>query len=181
MRVITGLARGKKLITLEGQDVRPTSDRVKESIFSIIHFDVEGSAVLDLFSGSGQLGIEALSRGASSATFVDQSPKSIEITKENLASTGLMPKARVTNMNAIDFLKTTKNTFDIALLDPPYNKGTIAEVLPFLEKKMNDNGIILCEHEEKLELPSETEKFVLKKAYSYGRIALSLYVSKEDI
>lgn len=180
MRVITGTARGKRLVTREGQDVRPTSDKVKESIFSIIHFDIEGSSVLDLFSGSGQLGIEALSRGAASATFVDMSAQSVEVTKQNLVSTGLMSKARVTNMSAVDFLKGSKSTFDIALLDPPYHKGILAEVLPLLVTKMNENGIILCEHEDDLEMPGEVGNYIMKRDYSYGKIALSLYVTKEE-
>lgn len=180
MRVITGTARGKRLGTLEGIDVRPTSDRVKEAIFSIIHFDIEGSTVLDLFSGSGQLGIEALSRGAKYATFVDQSRNSVEMTKENLMSTGLMSNSRVTTMNAVDFLNGTKSTFDIAFLDPPYNKGILMEVLPLLEKKMTDGGIVLCEHESKLQLSDDFEKLKFKKRYNYGKIALSLFVVKGE-
>lgn len=180
MRVITGTARGKRLSTLEGIDVRPTSDRVKEAIFSIIHFDIEGSTVLDLFSGSGQLGIEALSRGAKYATFVDKSRNSVEITKQNLMETGLMSNSRVTTMDAVDFLNGTKSEFDIALLDPPYSKGILIEVLPLLEKKMTDGGIILCEHESELELPEETDKIKLKKQYKYGRISLSLYIVKGE-
>lgn len=180
MRVITGTARGKRLKTLESMDVRPTSDRVKESIFSIIQFDVEGSVVLDLFSGSGQLGIEALSRGAKHVTFVDNSKNSIEVTKENLISTGLSTNSRVANMESIDFLKGTKNTFDIALLDPPYNKGILLNVLPLLEEKMNDNGIVICEHEDSLKLPQKIGRLELSKEYKYGKISLSLYKIKGD-
>ena len=93
MRVITGSARGRNLITLEGEDVRPTTDRVKEALFSIIQFEIEGRKILDLFSGSGQLGIEALSRGAEKAVFVDSSKKSLEVTKKNLENTKLIEKA----------------------------------------------------------------------------------------
>ncbi len=175
MRVITGIARGKRLKTLDGADVRPTTDRVKESIFSIIHFDIEGSDVLDLFCGSGQLGIEALSRGASHTMFVDNSRNSIEVTKENLTSTGLMQNARIANMDSIDFLRGTKSTFDIALLDPPYNKGILEVALPLLEKIMNDGGIVLCEHECKLELDENIGRLKLAKTYKYGKISLSLY------
>lgn len=181
MRVITGTARGKRLSTLEGMDVRPTSDRVKEAIFSIIHFDIAGSTVLDLFSGSGQLGIESLSRGAKYVTFVDKSRNSVEVTKQNLMDTGLMSNARVTTMDAVDFLNGTKSEFDIALLDPPYNKGILMEVLPLLEKKMTDNGIVLCEHETTLDLPKEIGKLTFKKLYKYGKISLSLYVVKGEV
>ena len=116
MRVITGSARGKKLKTLDSYDVRPTSDRVKEAIFSIIHFDLEGSVILDLFSGSGQLGIEALSRGARHATFVDSSKNSADVTKENLTNTGFLASSRVVQMESIEFLRATNTTFDVALL-----------------------------------------------------------------
>ena len=180
MRVITGIARGKRLKTLEGADVRPTTDRVKESIFSIIQFDIEGSNVLDLFCGSGQLGIEALSRGASHVAFVDKSKRSIEVTKENLTSTELMSKARIVNMDSIDFIKTTNSTFDIAILDPPYNNGILEATLPLLEKLMNDNGIVLCEHEYKLELKEKIGRLKLFKTYKYGKISLSLYKIKGE-
>jgi len=175
MRVITGTARGKKLKTLESLDVRPTSDRVKESIFSIIQFDLIGTTVLDLFSGSGQLGIEALSRGAGYAVFVDSSKASIEITKDNLDSTGLAQNTRVANMESSEFLKGTKNTFDIAFLDPPYNKDILQNVLPLLEPKMNEQGIVICEHENHLELPINVGRLVQKKKYKYGKVSVTLY------
>lgn len=175
MRVITGTAHGKKLKTLDGTDVRPTTDRVKEALFSIIHFDIEGSHVVDLFSGSGQLGIEALSRGASYCTFVDQSRDSIDVTRENLNYTKLIGHARIVNMNSIDFLKGTKSNFDIALLDPPYNKGILLEVLPLLEMHMSDNGIVICEHEIGLSLDEKVGRLTLAKEYKYGKVALSLY------
>ena len=121
MRVITGFARGKKLVTLDGNDIRPTTDRVKEGIFSSIQFDLEGASVLDLFAGSGQLGIEALSRGADKAYFVDNSKKSLETVKKNLAITGLENKSKLFNMNGHDFLKITDQKFDFIFLDPPYD------------------------------------------------------------
>lgn len=180
MRVITGIARGKKLKTLEGIDVRPTTDRVKESIFSIIHFDLEGASVLDLFCGSGQLGIEALSRGAKHATFVDSNKNSIAVTKDNLMATALISNARVAHMDSFDFLKGTKSTFDIALLDPPYNQGILLEALPLLEKIMNPGGIIICEHEINFIMPEVIGRLELIKSYKYNRIALSLLKIKEE-
>lgn len=111
MRVITGTARGRVLKTLEGEDVRPTTDRVKEAIFSIIQFELEGRRVLDLFAGSGQLGIEALSRGAAYATFTDMSAESVDIVKKNLISTKLENNAEVIRTEAVTFLKgNRKNT-----------------------------------------------------------------------
>ena len=129
MRVITGSARGRRLITLEGDDVRPTTDIVKEALFSIIQFEIEGRNVLDLFGGCGQLAIEALSRGARSATIVDLSKKSVEIIKKNVNSTGFTNNAFVVNSDATAFLSRTREKFDIALLDPPYSKGLIEKAL----------------------------------------------------
>ena len=123
MRVITGSARGRKLKTLEGVDVRPTTDRVKEAVFSIVQFDVQGAAVLDLFAGSGQMGIEALSRGAKLAVFVDSSKRSLEVVRDNLKTTGLAPSSRVVTMDYKSFLAGTRDQFDIAFLDPPYHQG----------------------------------------------------------
>ena len=106
MRVITGTARGRKLITLEGDDVRPTTDKVKEALFSIIQFEIEGRRILDLFAGSGQLGIEALSRGAKNAVFVDSSKKSVEVVRQNLEATGFSKSAVVLNTDSLAFLRT---------------------------------------------------------------------------
>ena len=119
MRVITGTARGRKLIAPEGLDVRPTKDSVKEAIFSAIQFETEGSVVLDLFSGSGQLGIEAVSRGAKKAYLVDSSQNSIKFIKQNVAHVGFESQCEIVNMPNSAFLRTTGEKFDIALLDPP--------------------------------------------------------------
>lgn len=176
MRVITGSARGKKLKTLEGTDVRPTSDKVKEAIFSIIQFDVPGASVLDLFAGSGQLGIEALSRGASHCVFVDKSPASIGIVRENVANTGFAKSSRVLNMDSLDYLKTAKSGLDIALLDPPYHNGLIEAALPLLCPKMNDGGIAVCEHEGGLTLPDKVDGFRVLRRYKYGSISVTTYM-----
>lgn len=175
MRVITGSARGRRLKTLDGIDVRPTTDKVKEAIFSIVQFDVEGSAVLDLFSGSGQMGIEALSRGAKSCTFVDNSRSSIEITKENIASAGFKNEATVMNSDSIGYLRMCRNTFDLAFLDPPYGKGLIEQTLKLLSEHMSDRGIIVCEHELGLELPEEFGKIKKYRTYKYGKIGVTVF------
>ena len=179
MRVITGSARGRKLVTLDGRDVRPTTDMVKEAMFSILHFELEQAMVLDLFAGSGQLGIEALSRGARCCIFVDQSVQSQQVIKQNLATTQLGSKARVAAMDAKAFIRSTGETFDIALLDPPYDSGILPEVLPLVAEKMNDGGAILCETRLHEELPEEVGQFYLKKKYRYGKIALTLYRKRE--
>ncbi len=144
MRVITGKAKGKSLQTLPGNDVRPTSGEVKEAIFSIIQFDLEGAVVLDLFCGSGQLGIEAISRGAEKAVFVDNSPESIKVAKKNITACGFEEKAAVINMPNSAFLRSGAYTFDIAILDPPYKHNLIQKSLPKLAEIMSENGIIVC-------------------------------------
>ena len=123
MRVIAGSARGRKLKTLEGMDVRPTTDKVKEAIFSAIQFDLPDAAVLDLFAGSGQMGIEALSRGAASVVFVDRSARSLQVTRENLESVQFAEQAQLHQTEAQSFLQSTAMQFDIAILDPPDRKG----------------------------------------------------------
>ena len=175
MRVITGTARGRKLITLEGQDVRPTTDKVKEAIFSIVQFDIEGSEILDLFAGSGQLGIEALSRGASRCTFIDSSQKSIKVINENIKATGFADSSSVLNTDSIGYLRTCRLKFDLAFLDPPYEKGILEQALPLLDKCMSDRGIVVCEHEQKLVLPEEYGRLKKSKTYKYGKIEVTVY------
>ena len=175
MRVITGSARGRRLITLEGDDVRPTTDIVKEALFSIIQFEIEGRRVLDLFGGCGQLAIEALSRGAESATIVDMSKKSVEVIKKNVISTGFAANAFVVNSDAVSFLSRTREMFDIALVDPPYSKGLIEKALEKLPAVMNEGGVIICEAPFTDTLPERAEDFVLIKKYRYGKTGLFLY------
>ncbi len=175
MRVITGKARGMKLVTLEGEDVRPTTDMVKESLFSIIQFDVPGAQVLDLFAGSGQLGIEALSREAAFCTFVDKSKDSLDVVRDNLTHCKLSGLARIENSDSINFLKLTPQRFDIALLDPPYRQGLIDKVMPMLDRVMNDGAVVVCEHEREYLPAEEYGSMRLRKRYRYGKIMLSVY------
>ncbi len=175
MRVITGEARGRKLITLEGEDVRPTTDRVKEGMFNIIQFELEGASVLDLFAGSGQLGIEALSRGAKHCTFVDSSNRSIDIVKQNLKSVGFEKRASVFCGDGKMYINLSHDRFDIALLDPPYNKQILDDVLPIVAEKMTDYGVILCESELREVLPETAGEFSLYREYKYGKIKITAY------
>ena len=176
MRVITGTARGRKLAALEGVEVRPTTDMVKEAMFSILQFEVEGANVLDLFAGSGQLGIEALSRGARACVFVDSSRDSQNITRQNLQHTGLSSAARVAAMDYAAFLRSTKDT----LLDPPYEKGLAADALPLLVGKMSPGGAILCETRKGEPMPERVGEFAIHRTYRYGKIALTLYRRAEE-
>ncbi len=175
MRVITGSARGRKLKAPEGYDVRPTSDGVKEAIFSAIQFEIEGRTVLDLFAGSGQLGIEAISRGAKKAVFVDSSQTSIKLIKENVEHVGFEKQAEIINMPNTAFLRTTRETFDIALLDPPYDRKLIQKSLPALTSIMSDEGVIVCEHEIECRLPEEVNGFVIVKSKKHGKTGLTIY------
>ena len=175
MRVITGEARGRKLVTLEGEDVRPTTDRVKEGMFNIIQFDLEGANVIDLFAGAGQLGIEALSRGAKHCTFIDSANRSVEVVKQNLKTVGFEKRASVFCGDAKMYIGLSKDNFDIALLDPPYNKNIIDAVLPSVAEKMTDYGVIICESALDETLPETAGEFSIHREYRYGKIKLTAY------
>lgn len=175
MRVITGKARGRRLITLSGDDVRPTTDKVKESVFSIIQFQVEGRRFLDLFAGSGQMGIEALSRGAKSATFVDLRKDAISVVRKNLEALKLEEDADVRCTDSLGFLRSTGEKFDVAFVDPPYNKGLAQKALELLPSVMNPAGIIVAETADTEELPEKVGDFSLDRTYRYGKIKISTY------
>lgn len=179
MRVVAGSARGVTLTTPAGDHTRPTTDRVKEAMFSAIQFIIPGASVLDLFAGSGQLGIEALSRGAAKARFVDENQAAIDAIKANLKATGLTGIATVSKVEARYFLAGIHEKFDIVLMDPPYGHGTVAELLPILAEKLSDNGVLLCETEPEAQLPQAAGTLVQKKQYRYGHIMVTKYI-KED-
>lgn len=179
MRVITGSAKGRVLETLTGQDVRPTTQLVKEAVFSIIQFEVQGRAFLDLFAGCGQMGIEALSRGAKEAVFVDSARSSISVINRNIEKTKLESNAKVINRDAKTFLTNTDKTFDIVFLDPPYGKGILQEVLPMVVTKMNVSGRIICESPQNEELPTEIGDFILDRNYRYGKIKINVYCHRD--
>ncbi len=182
MRVITGTAKGIRLKTLEGMDVRPTTDRVKEGMFSSIQFELRDAKVLDLFAGSGQLGIEALSRGARQAVFVDASANSLSITRENLERTRLMDRAELHKMDAFAFLRRCpEEDFDFILLDPPYRKDILLELLPILGDKLKKTGKIVCEHEKELQIPEKILNLQLQKQYFYGKIVVSVFALMQEV
>ena len=177
MRVISGKAKGVVLKTPDGMLTRPTSDRVKEAMFSIIQFDLPGAKVLDLFGGTGQLGIEALSRGAKRAVFVDHQQKACELIKENLRRTKFTQLASVVRGDYLEYLRRTKEKFNIILLDPPY-----AEI--FLENALNciaeidilrDNGIIVTERPVEKALDVQMPGFTRSRDYKYGKTLITLY------
>lgn len=179
MRVITGSARGKRLSVCAGNAVRPTPDRVKEALFSIVQFQVEGRRVLDLFAGSGQLGIEALSRGAREAVFVDAGSRPAAVVAQNLESAGLSGRAKVNHMDFADYLAGNCGTFDLAFLDPPYRTGLLQRAIPAVAGHMNPGGTIVCENPTDEPLPESAGEFVRGRSYRYGKIALTLYKHKD--
>lgn len=180
MRVITGIARGKHLVTVAGNDiVRPTGEKVKEALFSSIQFDIEGRRVLDLFAGSGQLGIEALSRGAESCAFVDCNDASLKAVKHNLENTGLLDKAMVHKSDYATFTLRCNKKFDIAFLDPPYQAGILEDAVSKVIPLMSDYGKIFCEHPSELKMPEKIDTFSVVKVYRYGKTLITVY--KKDV
>ena len=180
MRVITGLARGKRLQTVPGNElVRPTTEKVKEAIFSSIQFDIEGRHILDLFAGCGQLGIEALSRGAESAVFVDSSETSLGIVRKNLSGTPFESKATVIKKDFSLYLMTCTENFDIAFLDPPYASGLLLKALSCTAPHINANGTVFCEHPAEVELPESVGGLSVYKTYRFGKIFVTAY-KKDD-
>lgn len=177
MRVITGSAKGIRLKTLDGMDVRPTTDRVKEGMFSAIQFEIPGARVLDLFAGSGQLGIEALSRGAKQAVFVDQSAKSLSVVKENLKLTGFTDRVEIYHQSAEQYLRNCpEHAFDLIFLDAPYRMQILEKILPDTERILKSDGKIIAEHEIECKLPEKILNLGLQKKYFYGKIVVSVFV-----
>lgn len=174
MRVISGELRGKKLKEPADYDIRPTTDKVKESLFNIIQFDIEGRRVLDLFAGTGQLGIECMSRGAKECTFVDASAASVALVKENLKSCGL--NERVVRDDSIEFLKRG-GSYDLILIDPPYATELVDKALQIIYSVdiLNEGGIIVCESAREKILPELKSPYAKLKEYRYGRIKLTTY------
>ena len=176
MRIITGQARGRRLQTLPGEDTRPTAGRVKEALFSALQFDIEGRRVLDLFAGTGQLGIECLSRGAASAVFVDRRADAVKLIRENLKLTELQDRARVVAGDSMEFLRSLRERFDIVFLDPPYEAGLLEPAVAHLTAFdiLNPHGIIVAEHPADRSLPAPAAPYRVRRTYRYGRIALTL-------
>ena len=177
MRVITGKARGVQLKTPQGMLTRPTTDRVKEALFSIINFDIPGAAVLDLFGGTGQLGIEALSRGAVSAVFVDAREDSCKLIKENLKRTKLDSCAKVLRSDYMDYLNRCRDKFQIIFLDPPYAEVFLENALKRITEIdiVESNGIIVTERPVGKELPWEQDGYTRSRDYKYGNTILTIY------
>ena len=177
MRVITGTARGTRLKTPEGLLTRPTTDRVKEAVFSIIQFETEGSRFLDLFAGSGQMGIEALSRGASHAVFVDGRREACKLVQENLKLTKLTQRAQVIQSDYLSYLDRCRETFDLIFLDPPYAEEFLENSLKRISEIdiLSDHGIIICERPAEKQLDLAIPGLQRGKDYRYGRTWITLF------
>ena len=181
MRVITGTARGRRLRTLEGTATRPTAERVKEGLFSALQFEIEGRRVLDLFAGSGQLGIEAMSRGAGACVFVDSSREACDVVRDNLRTTGLAPHTRVICSDAADFLRAPGEAFDMIFLDPPYAADMLVSVLELCAPKLRQGGVIACEYDEGTQLPEQVADLKADRSYRYGRVHITLYRKETSV
>ena len=185
MRIITGQARGCVLQTLTGDNTRPTAAKAKEGLFSAIQFELEGRQVLDLYAGCGQLGIEALSRGALGCVFVDKNPEAVAIIRRNLNEAARFSKditknAQVLATDVLSFLARTSDRFDVAFIDPPYAAGLLEPTLRAVVPHMNDGGVIVCESDEDAVMPDVVEPFSLARVYRYGRVHLWVYRRAEQ-
>lgn len=177
MRVISGTARGTLLKTPEGDLTRPTADRVKEAMFSILQFELPGAKVLDLFGGTGQLGIEALSRGAVHAVFADHREDACKLIRENLKRTHFETRGQVVRSDYMDYLNRSKEKFNVILLDPPYAEVFLENALKRITEIdiLYSGGIIMLERPLGKELPYYFEGYVRSKDYKYGKILLTTY------
>ena len=182
MRVITGSARGRRLNELKGTETRPTTDKVKESIFNCIQFDVEGAHVLDLFAGTGQLGIEALSRGAQSAVFVDRRTEAAKLVRDNLTLCGLNDCAQVVCGDAMGYLSSLRTKFDIIFLDPPYETELLEQALAHIARFdiLTPRGIIVAESPLDKSLPALSTPYGVYREYRYGKIKVTIYHRDEE-
>ena len=177
MRIISGKHRGKKLVTLEGMNVtRPTSDRVKESLFNILGNRIIDANILDMFAGSGALGLEAISRGAKQCVFIDSSIQAINIIKKNIALCKEENVSRVINSDYKLALEKINNIkFDIVFIDPPYLKDIEVSALICVSKLLDRNGIVIVETDEKDDIPDEVENLLKYDSRKYGRTIISFY------
>jgi 16S rRNA (guanine(966)-N(2))-methyltransferase RsmD len=185
MRIISGTSKGRKLVTPKSQSLRPTSDRVKESIFNILRVEMEGKVVLDLFAGTGNLGIEALSRGAKKAIFVEKERQAIRFIQRNLTQLGLEERSEIVSKDtnrSIGILKQRGESFDLILMDPPYEKGLIQKTLIELSFHpiYHKDSILVIEHNRREPLPDTVAGWNLIRQRRIGDTIISFLTPRED-
>ena len=184
MRIITGRARGTHLLTLEGETTRPTSERAKEAVFSMLQFELRGRRVLDLFAGSGQMALEAISRGAERAVLVDASPKALDIIKKNVTKTHFEAECQVMCADWADAVRRTDGRFGLVVLDPPYAQHLVAPALQALiaSDRLEDGAIIVCESGEEDIFGGDgtlADRFTVRKKAKYGVAYVTILEYKE--
>ncbi len=171
MRIVAGKYRGRSLVSAKNQSIRPTTNKIKEYIFNILRDQVEGAQVLDLFSGAGSLGLEALSRGAAEATFVDNTPNSLRILKKNIDNLNISEPTTTLCRDAIRFLKTNKKTFDIVFADPSYKWKSFDQLMPlvFNPPTLAEHGLFVLESEMGHTIDWETEEYAVYRQKKFDR------------
>ena len=187
MRIITGTARGTKLVSLEGEATRPTSERAKEAMFSMLAFEISGREVLDLFSGSGQLALEALSRGATHATLVDSAPGAIRVIRQNVEKTHMSGKATVVQSDCLAFLQRSgpEKQYDLIFIDPPYAKRLVPDILNtvLMRNLASEDAIFVCESEENDIFEGHEElrsHFTIRKVQHYAKAVVTILDKKSE-
>jgi len=178
MRIISGRLRGRKLHTFSGSQIRPTSDRMREAIFNILSKRLQDAVVLDLFAGTGALGIEALSRGAHSVLFVDKDSRSIQLIKKNIETCDILEETRIVRWNIVDSLNclnASRSFFTLVFMDPPYNRGMIQPTLNHLHDSgiLQPSACIVIEHSGHEILPRDMTPFQLEDQRKYGKNLVS--------
>lgn len=184
MRIIAGYAKGRKLKSPENQDIRPTSDRVKEAIFSMIAFYIPGKIVLDLFAGTGNLGLEALSRGAKFSVFVDNNREALKLVNQNIKLLGYKDKTSVVfsdALKALDLFRKRNEKFDIVFIDPPYRQSLYGEIIQSIAENdiIDRSGILIIEHPADIKLKDEYEGLKKIKEKKYGNTSITI-LKRED-
>lgn len=181
MRIIAGAHKGRKLIEFQGEDIRPTTDRVKESIFNLISEYVPEAVVLDLFAGSASLSLEALSRGAKKAVMVDMDKNSVKVINENISKLSYQDRSYVVNTDALSYINSCREKFDLVFLDPPYNKGLICQAMnSLLEKDVLNDGAVIVTETDDIEEEHFFEGLENHKRRKYGRTFITVYIKSSE-
>jgi 16S rRNA (guanine(966)-N(2))-methyltransferase RsmD len=184
VRIISGECRGRRLKTLSGKQLRPTSDRAKETLFDILQDRIVGCSFLDLFAGTGSMGLEAASRGAKEVVLVESHPEALELIAGNIRRCGLEKRVKVYGFdsgNSVERLKTLHNAFDIVFLDPPYGKRSAYRTVQSIcdAGLLAKEGWVIAEHERRLALPPEFGTLMLKRARRVGDTVFSFYGARK--